>query len=63
MNGREADMVMTDPPYNVNYEGGTGLKIMNDKMSNNSFYNISKSGKSTHNFVIIGAFSKLFDSI
>ena len=39
MNGLEADMVMTDPPYNVNYEGGTGLKIMNDKMSNNSFYN------------------------
>jgi len=39
MNGLEADMVMTDPPYNVNYEGGTGLKIMNDKMSNSSFYN------------------------
>ena len=33
-----ADMVMTDPPYNVNYEGGTGLKIMNDKMGNDSFY-------------------------
>jgi len=33
-----ADMVMTDPPYNVNYEGGTGLKIMNDEMSNDSFY-------------------------
>lgn len=33
-----ADMVMTDPPYNVNYEGGTGLKIMNDKMENDSFY-------------------------
>lgn len=34
------DMVMTDPPYNVNYEGQTKdkLKIMNDKMDNNSFY-------------------------
>jgi site-specific DNA-methyltransferase (adenine-specific) len=32
------DMVMTDPPYNVNYEGGTGLKIQNDNMSNDSFY-------------------------
>jgi site-specific DNA-methyltransferase (adenine-specific) len=31
-------MVMTDPPYNVNYEGGTGLKIMNDQMTNDSFY-------------------------
>jgi DNA modification methylase len=33
-----ADMVMTDPPYNNDYEGGTGLKIMNDEMSNDSFY-------------------------
>jgi site-specific DNA-methyltransferase (adenine-specific) len=32
------DMVLTDPPYNVNYEGGTGLKIMNDEMSNDTFY-------------------------
>jgi site-specific DNA-methyltransferase (adenine-specific) len=32
------DMVMTDPPYNVNYEGGNGLKIQNDNMSNDSFY-------------------------
>ena len=32
------DMVMTDPPYNVNYEGGTGLKIMNDQMTNDTFY-------------------------
>ena len=37
-NNELADMVMTDPPYNVNYEGGTGLKIMNDQMSNDSFY-------------------------
>lgn len=33
-----ADLVITDPPYNVDYEGGTGLKIMNDKMDNGSFY-------------------------
>ena len=33
-----ADMVMTDPPYNNDYEGGTGLKIMNDEMSNDNFY-------------------------
>ena len=32
------DMVMTDPPYNVNYEGANGLKIENDNMSNDSFY-------------------------
>ena len=34
----KADMILTDPPYNVDYEGGTGLKIMNDKMENNTFY-------------------------
>ena len=36
--GEFADLVVTDPPYNVDYEGGTGLKIMNDKMENNTFY-------------------------
>jgi DNA modification methylase len=38
MNEKLCDMVMTDPPYNVDYQGGTGLKIMNDKMENNTFY-------------------------
>lgn len=35
------DMLMTDPPYNVNYEGGTDdkLKIMNDSMNDDSFIN------------------------
>ena len=36
MNGVKADMLLTDPPYNVNYEGSAG-KIMNDKMDNDSF--------------------------
>lgn len=35
---KEIDLVVTDPPYNVDYEGATGLKIMNDKMSNDSFF-------------------------
>ena len=38
MNGMLCDLVITDPPYNVDYEGGTGLKIMNDKMDGNTFY-------------------------
>lgn len=35
MDGKEADLAVTDPPYNVDYEGGTkdGLKIKNDKMT------------------------------
>lgn len=32
MDGRLADMVWTDPPYNVDYQGAAG-KIRNDKMS------------------------------
>ncbi len=37
MNNESADMVFTDPPYNVNYEGKAG-KIKNDNMSNDQFY-------------------------
>ena len=39
MNGQLADMLLTDPPYNVNYEGKTkeALKIKNDTMDNDSF--------------------------
>ena len=40
MQGEMADMVVTDPPYNVAYEGGTkdALKIENDSLSNDDFY-------------------------
>ena len=31
MNGNKANLIITDPPYNVNYEGGAG-KIKNDNM-------------------------------
>ena len=34
---KKANLVVTDPPYNVNYESGAG-KIQNDNMDNNSFY-------------------------
>jgi site-specific DNA-methyltransferase (adenine-specific) len=39
VNGRQVDMWLTDPPYNVAYEGGTKekLTIQNDSMSNDSF--------------------------
>jgi len=48
--GQLADLVVTDPPYNVDYQGGDrtemkalhrrtdGLKIANDKMDDNQFY-------------------------
>jgi site-specific DNA-methyltransferase (adenine-specific) len=39
MNGAKVDLLITDPPYNVNYEGATKdkLTIMNDKMDNDNF--------------------------
>ena len=37
MDGLKANLVITDPPYNVNYEGSAG-KIKNDNMENAAFY-------------------------
>ena len=36
MDGKQAAMVFTDPPYNVDYQGAAG-KIKNDKMSDEKF--------------------------
>lgn len=36
LNGKQADMIWSDPPYNVDYEGKAG-KIKNDKMSATAF--------------------------
>lgn len=38
MDGELCDLVITDPPYNVNYEGSNGLKIQNDNMGDSDFY-------------------------
>ena len=37
MDGKSANLVVTDPPYNVNYEGTAG-KIKNDHMAGDAFY-------------------------
>jgi DNA modification methylase len=37
MGDRKANLVITDPPYNVNYEGSAG-KIKNDNMGSDAFY-------------------------
>jgi DNA modification methylase len=49
--GQKIDMIFTDPPYNVDYEGTAG-KIMNDKMEDNAFY-----------LFLLHAFQNMFDSI
>lgn len=37
MEDKKANLVVTDPPYNVNYEGSAG-KIKNDNMNTDKFY-------------------------
>jgi len=37
MDGKAANLVVTDPPYNVNYESSAG-KIKNDHMAGDAFY-------------------------
>lgn len=53
MNKQKADMLLTDPPYNVDYVGKTvdALKIANDNMNDIQFYEFLKE-----------AFINMFDS-
>ena len=37
MDGKKANLVLTDPPYNVSYEAKAG-KIQNDNLKNDEFY-------------------------
>ncbi|VEI13862.1 site-specific DNA-methyltransferase [Trueperella bialowiezensis] len=38
MGGKQANLVVTDPPYNVAFESSEGLKIKGDKQSDSAFY-------------------------
>lgn len=40
MDGKKANLVLTDPPYNVAFESGSGLSIKNDKMDGDKFYDL-----------------------
>lgn len=51
MNGQQADMLLTDPPYNVDYEGAAG-KIQNDNMDSNEFRSFLRSAFSSACFVM-----------
>lgn len=53
MDGRKANMCVTDPPYNCAYEGGTGMKIMNDHWSDSQkFYQF-----------LLDAFKNIYDNL
>ncbi len=51
LNEVKVDLIFTDPPYNVDYEGTAG-KIKNDKMEDNKFY-----------LFLLDAFKNMYDSI
>lgn len=54
MNGAVADMLLTDPPYNVDYEGATDekLKMQNDNMSEKDYGEFLKNAFSCLNNVL-----------
>ena len=51
MDGQLADLLLTDPPYNVNYEGSNGKKIENDNMAESEFRQF-----------LLKAYSRAFDA-
>ena len=51
MNGKHAQLVVTDPPYNVNYKGTAG-KIKNDKMAEDQFEQF-----------LLAAYSQMYESM
>ena len=56
MGDQKADMLLTDPPYNVDYEGKTkdALKIKNDKMDNDTFRQFLRDAFNCANSVMRG---------
>ena len=52
MDGKQANLCVTDPPYNCDYEGGTGMKILNDKMPAEKF-----------KAFLLAAFTNIFNSL
>ena len=51
MNGKKAQLVVTDPPYNVDYKG-TAVKIKNDKMAEDQFEQF-----------LLAAYSQMYESM
>ncbi len=39
MSGKTANLILTDPPYGVSFTSSSGLKIQNDSMKGEEFYN------------------------
>lgn len=58
---KKMNLLLTDPPYNIDYESGNGLKIKNDNMGEEEFYNfLSKFYKNAFDFMEEGAAFYIF---
>lgn len=62
MNGEQVDLFVTDPPYNVAYEGGTKekLTIQNDDMSDREFQAFLLAAFENANSVMRGGVRSIF---
>ena len=61
MDGKKANVLITDAPYNVNYSGGTGMKIKNDNLSSENFYNfLFAAFKNAYDNLVDGGVAYLF---
>lgn len=64
MDGKKANVCITDPPYNCAYQGGTGMKIMNDSWNDGEkFYQFLLDAiKNAYNSLADGAAIYIFHS-
>ena len=64
MDGKKANLCITDPPYNCAYEGGTGMRIMNDNWTDSEkFYQfLLDAFKNAYNCLADGAAIYIFHS-
>lgn len=65
MNTNEADLILTDPPYNVNYHEETKnkLKIQNDNLDDTEFYNfLLDSFRNMYDYTKVGGSIYIFHS-
>lgn len=52
MDGKKGNLVLTDPPYNVDFTSSSGLQIQNDKQEDKQFYSF-----------LLSAFKNMADNI
>lgn len=61
MNGETVALMITDPPYNIDYESESGMKIKNDNMKTEEFYEfLSKFYKNAYEIMKEGASYYIF---